>query len=197
MKASAPPLLPIFRSQGQADLLALLYLNPDSEYNLSELAALIGVSLRAVHHEVSRMVEAGLLEDRRQGTSRLVRATRDSLLTRPLTDLLAVTYGPLPVLTSTLAGLSGLEEAFIYGSWAARYAGEPGPPPGDVDVLVVGDVDPDELDDRARAAETVLRREVNARKIRRGDWEDRDDPFVATVRSRPLVPLAVNEGADV
>src|SRR5699024_3077911 len=141
---------------------------------------------------LDRLVRAGLLSDRRFGTSRLIRSVQDSLLTRPLTDLLAVTYGPLPVLTDALAGLDGVDEAFIYGSWASRYRGEAGSVPGDVDVLVVGNTDPDELDDRARAAEVVLRREVNIRTVRPGTWETNDDPFIRTVRSRPMVKLAVD-----
>lgn len=36
-----------------------------------------------------------------------------------------------------LAEVPGVDEAFIFGSWAARYHGEPGPPPGDVDIAVV------------------------------------------------------------
>ena len=30
-------------------------------------------------------------------------------------------------------------DIFIFGSWAARYRGEPGPPPNDIDVAVVSD----------------------------------------------------------
>lgn len=191
MKASAPWLLPIFRSQMQGELLSLLYLNPENEYSLTDLANATGVTVRAIHHEVSRLVTAGLLRDRRLGTSRLIQAVHDSLLTRPLTDLLAVTYGPLPVLTSTLANLAGLEQAFLYGSWAARYRGEPGAPPGDVDVLVVGDVDADLVDDLARATEGTLRREVNIHVVSRQAWEDSKDPFISTVRSRALVELSV------
>lgn len=192
MKASMPWLLPIFRSQTQGELLSLLYLNPDEEFSLTELAEKTGVTVRAVHHEVSRLVVAGILVDRRRGSSRLVRAAQGSLLTKPLTDLLAVTYGPLPVLTAAFTDLPGAEQVFIYGSWAARYSGEPGEAPGDVDVLVVGDADPDELDDRARSAETVLRREVNVRRVRRPVWEGSQDPFVSTLRARPLVELKVN-----
>jgi hypothetical protein len=118
---------------------------------------------------------------------------QDSLLTRPLTDLLAVTYGPLPVLTRSLAGLEGVDRAFIYGSWAARYSGEPGPVPADVDVVVIGDADPDELDERARAAETVLRRQVNVRRVRPATWDKQEDPFVMTVRARPLIELHIDD----
>jgi DNA-binding Lrp family transcriptional regulator len=195
MRTSPSPLLPLLRSRIQGDLLALVYLHPDEEYSITEAAHRIGASVKAVHQEVSRLVESGLLSDRRVGTSRLVRSVRDSLLTGPLTDLLAVTYGPLPVLTQSLAGLDGVDQAFIYGSWAARYAGEPGGVPADVDVVVIGDVDPDDLDERAREAEAVLRRQVNVRKVRPATWESQDDPFVATVRSRPLVELHIDAEA--
>ncbi|MDR3068687.1 MAG: hypothetical protein LBU50_04205, partial [Cellulomonas sp.] len=119
------------------------------------------------------------------------RAETDSLVYRPLADLLAVTYGPLPVLTAALAPVAGIEQAFIYGSWAARYSGQPGPPPGDVDVLVIGSADADELDDRAQQTRQTLRRDVSIRQLRPSTWEAGDDPFVATVRSRPLVELPV------
>jgi hypothetical protein len=189
MRTSSSPLLPLLRSRVQGDLLALVYLNPAEEYSITQMAHRIGASVKAVHQEVTRLVETGLLADRKLGTSRLVRSVQDSLLTRPLTDLLAVTYGPLPVLTRSLAGLDGVDQAFIYGSWAARYNGEPGPVPADVDVLVIGDVDPDDLDERAREAEAVLRREVNIRRLRLATWKNEDDPFVTTVRARPLVEL--------
>lgn len=191
MRTPPSPLLPILRSRIQGDVLALVYLNPDQEYSITDAAHRIGASVKSVHHEVSRLVESGLLADRKVGTSRLVRSAQDSLLTRPLTDLLAVTFGPLPVLTRSLAGLEGVNRAFIYGSWAARYNGEPGPVPADVDVLVIGDVDPDDVDERAREAEAVLRREVTIRRVRPATWESQEDPFVATVRGRPLVELHI------
>ncbi len=33
----------------------------------------------------------------------------------------------------------GVQEAFVFGSWAARYMGEPGAAPRDIDVVVIGD----------------------------------------------------------
>jgi hypothetical protein len=191
MRSQPPPLLPLLRSRVQGDLLALLYLQPEREFSLTEAAARIGASVKAVHQEASRLVDAGLLADRRVGNVRLLRATTDTPLTRPLTDLLAVTYGPLPVLTDALAVVPGVERAFIYGSWAARYRGEPGPVPNDVDVLVVGTVDPDELDEVARRAQQRLDRPVNLRRIRPATWDDPDpgDPFLSSLRQRPLVEL--------
>ena len=135
-------LLPLLRSRTQGDLLALTYLHPEREYTLTEAARLIGTSVKSVHTEADRLVQAGLLADRRVGVARLIRAETNTPLARPLTDLLAATYGPLPVLTDALREVRGVDRAYIYGSWAARYSGEAGPPPADVDVLVVGELIP-------------------------------------------------------
>lgn len=198
MRTPPSPLLPLLRSRAQGDLLALLYLHPEREYSLTETAALIGTSVKTVHTEASRLVAAGLVSDSRRGNVRLLRAVTGTPVSRPLTDLLAVTYGPLPVLTDLLAGTAGVSAAFIYGSWAARYLGEPGPVPHDIDVLVIGTADRDDLDEIARAAQDRLGRPVGIRRISPAAWTapDPDDPFLESVRQRPLVeiPLAGRDG---
>ncbi len=193
MRTQAPPLLPLLRSQAQGNLLALLYLHPDREYSLTEAAGLIGVSVKTVHAEASRLVAAGFIADSRRGNVRLLRAMTGTPVSLPLTDLLAVTYGPLPVLTDLLAAQAGVCAAFIYGSWAARYSGEPGPVPGDVDVLVVGTADRDDLDDVARAAQERLGRPVDIRRIAPAAWAGpaSSNAFIATIRQRPIIELPV------
>jgi hypothetical protein len=34
-------------------------------------------------------------------------------------------------------GVDDIDEVFIHGSWAARYHGEDGPPPHDLDIVIV------------------------------------------------------------
>jgi len=201
MRKSAPPLLAIFRTQLQGELLALVYLRPwDAPVSISDVARDLGAPISTVHREVSRLVDAGLLVETKSGRSRLIRSPDNDLVTRPLTELLAVTFGPLPVLTDLLGGVTGVADAYIYGSWAARYLGEPGPTPVDVDVLVIGDADADELDEIANQAGQRLRREVNIRRIRPSRWKHPgNDPFLASVKDRPLirlVPAAEDERAD-
>src|SRR5262245_57095439 len=193
MRTSAPSLLPLLRSRAQGDLLALLYLHPDRDYSLTEAADLIGVSVKTVHTEASRLVAAGFVSDSRRGNVRLLRAATGTPVSRPLTDLLAVTYGPLPVLTDLLAETRGVRAAYIYGSWAARYQGEPGPVPHDIDVLVVGNSDRDELDEIAGAATARRGRPVGIRRISRRAWHASplDDPVLTSVRQLPLVELPI------
>lgn len=188
-----PVLAPLLRSDAQGELLALLLLHPGQEYTLTEIARGIGVSLPTVHAEVARLVAAGLLADRRVGQARLVHAAEDHLLFRPLVELLELTYGPLAVMPDVLAGLPGVREAFMYGSWAARREGEPGAAPRDLDVLVVGSTPRDALVEAGEQAGRRLHREVNVTRISPKIWGAGEDPFVRTLKSRPLVPIVLDQ----
>lgn len=92
MRSPAPALMPIFRSQHQAELLAWLLLHPAQEYTLSDLAARLDVPLPTLHRESRRLVAAGLLLDRVVGRARLLRADPGNPATEPLTRLLELTF---------------------------------------------------------------------------------------------------------
>ncbi len=183
-------LLPLLRSSFQGELLAWLYLHPDGEFSATELASRFGVSQATASREADRLAGSGLILERRAGNLRLLRANVDTVVARPLTDLLAVTYGPTAILGELLGRVPKVDEAYVYGAWAARYRGEAGPVPRDVDVLVVGGADDDDLYEAARAAERRLGREVSIRRVTPGAWrKPTGDPFLESVRSRPLVRL--------
>jgi DNA-binding transcriptional ArsR family regulator len=86
--------LPALLPPHGVDLLALLYLHPEDEYSLSEAATAIGASLNTVHYETNKLFKGCLIRSRKRGNLRLIRAVTDSLLSRPLTDLPAVTAPP-------------------------------------------------------------------------------------------------------
>ncbi len=195
MRKSAPPLLAIFRTPLQGDVLARVYLSPsDARVSISDLARDLHRPIPSVHREVTRLVEAGLLTELRSGRNIMVGVPDDSLVTRPMTELLAVTFGPLPVLRDLVADTPGVEAAYIYGSWAARYVGEPGPTPVDVDVVLVGDLPMSAVDGIAEEAERRLRREVNIRRVSTDRWTDpAGNAFLTNIQQRPLVSLIAEE----
>jgi predicted nucleotidyltransferase len=194
-KSAPPPLLPLLRSRLQAEVLTLVLLNPDREWTLTELASRVGAAVSSVQREIVRAEGAGVMASRRVGRTRLVKAAR-SPLTGPLTELLLRSFGPRQVLADELACVPGIESAYLFGSWAARYAGQEGHPPADLDVLVIGTPDRDALDDAAQRAGARLAREVNV-TIRSADWwHSGDDGFHAEVTRRPLVPIPVPEGSS-
>ncbi|MGY1696822.1 helix-turn-helix domain-containing protein [Geodermatophilus sp. SYSU D00814] len=186
---TAPPLVaPLFRSDGQARLLAELFLSTEDELNLNELATRAGLAYGTVHREVRRLLEAGLLSERRVGQARFVRPNPGSPLTRPVRDLLLVSAGPVPLLAAELGAVAGVHAAFLYGSFAARMRGEPGEAPNDIDVMVVGTPDPMAVYEVCQRVGDQVGREVNA-TIMTPDELERHSGFLAQVRRSPVVPV--------
>lgn len=182
-------ILPIFRSEAQFRLLGELFLDPDREWSLTELAERIDALPSSVSRETDRLVEAGLLKDRRQGNVRLVSARLDTPVGEHLRGLLVRTYGPAPWITTSLASISGIERAWIFGSWAARATGESGPQPQDVDLLVIGEVDPLDVYDVAREGSRALGIDINPVVRTPAEWEHDETEFARHVRQGPLVDV--------
>jgi len=159
-----------------------LYLHPETEYGVSDLADRLGVPLSTLHREVARLDEAALIVSRRLGRNRLIRANLDHPVADSLARLLEITFGPRAVIAEEFA-ISGAEQVVIFGSWAARYAGEPGPPPHDIDVLVVGTVDRADVYEAADRAAARLGVEVNpvVRSVKQ--WTDPEDGLVRQIKA--------------
>jgi len=196
MRSKAPALLPVFRSQLQADILAALLLNPEREYSLTDLAKRFGAPLSTVHGEVKRLTDAGLLRRRNVGRSAMVQANAGNRLVEPLTELLFLSWGPLQVVADEFSELDGAERVLIFGSWAARYLQWHGPPPHDLDVLVVGHPARADVYDAADRAQERLGMPVNP-VIRPADaWRKAVDPLVQQIQSGPFVVVLVPDDAD-
>lgn len=194
MKTLAPQLTPFVRSDAVGAILAETLGHPDREFTLAELGRRTGASGPVVHREVGRLVDGDVLRDRQEGRNRLVRANQEHPLFALMRDLIAATYGPVPVLRELFEGLDGVDQIMIYGSWAARRAGESGAFPRDIDVLVVGDAPRKTLTALASEASDRLDVAVNVSRIAPDDWRaDAPSPFVATIRSRPVVDVMTGD----
>ncbi len=188
---SAPALAPLFRSQQQFRILAELFGSSD-ELSVGELARRAHVAQATASREVARLASHGLVITRSLGRNTLVTANWRLPWAKELRSILVQTVGILGRLGEALSGVSGVEEAFVFGSWAARYLGEPGPAPRDVDVLVVGQVTLRSVRQACSDVERELRVDVNPIVVDRRRWSEADpEPFVAEVKSRPLVPIAL------
>jgi DNA-binding transcriptional ArsR family regulator len=187
---SRSPLLPLFRSQTQIRVLTELFCGAEDELTVSELAERIELPLSSVAREVNRLADANILDVRRRGRSQFVSANRALPWAEPLTDLLDRTTGPAAAVAEAFSTLDGVFEVWIFGSWAARQRGEPGPAPHDIDVVVVGAVSPLAVSRAARTAERRTHVPVNAITVDPADWASPEaGSFLANVKAGPLVPV--------
>ena len=193
MKVAVPSLAPILRSDTQGRILARLFGDPEADYTLTDLADGAGTSFPTAQREVNRAEQAGIVTVRRVGQARLVRANTAHPLFPPLRQLVLATYGPPVVIARQFAGIDGVAAVILFGSWAARYAGEAGRAPNDIDVLVLGAADRDAVDDAADRAEQEIGLPVQATVRSLDQWRRARESFITEVRRRPLVPVLVDD----
>jgi hypothetical protein len=191
MKVPAPTLAPILRSDAQGRILARVLVDPEASYSLSDLVAWSRTSMPTVKREVDRAEQAGIVTTEKVGPTRLVRANVAHPLHDAVRRLLLATYGPPAVIAEEFDAIEQIEAVLLFGSWAARYLGDPGRAPNDIDVLVIGDADRDAVDDAAERAERRIGMPVHATVRTQAQWESRRESFVDDVRSRPVVVVLV------
>jgi predicted nucleotidyltransferase len=174
-------------------ILAELFGGSEAEVSVGELARRAGVAQATVSREVARLAQHQLVVTRHLGRNTLVAANWSLPWAKDLRSILVQTVGALGRLAEALAGVPGVESALVFGSWAARYAGEPGPPPRDIDVLVVGDADLRSLRRACRPVEEELRVEINPVTVQPAEWYDAGpSPFIAQIKSQPFVPIPLD-----
>lgn len=117
----------MLRSDQQLRILGVLFAQVGDELSIGDLAGEAGVAQATASREVARLEEHGLGPN------------WDLPWAPELRSILMQTVGVLGRLGDVFECERGIDSAFIFGSWAARYQGRERPFPRDVDVLVVGD----------------------------------------------------------
>ena len=150
-------LLTVIFPQARAETFRLLFADASRELHLRELVRQSGLTLGSIQAEVSKLLDAGLLLDRRDGNRRYVRANSAHPVFADLHNLVLKTAGLRDVLLEALAGLEGIRIALVFGSVAAgaEQAGS------DIDLLVIGEVGLRVVSPRLRIATERLGREIN------------------------------------
>ena len=161
---------------------------PATSSALPELAERADLAYPTAHREVARLIEAGILVERRVGRTRLIRGNPDSPFAAPLREILTVVSGPVVLLAEEFERIDGIDSAFLYGSFAARLRRVDGPSPHDIDVIVVGHPNVDAIYEACTRVEAAVHRPVNP-KILRAEELTAQSGFLDTVRSSPIVEV--------
>lgn len=187
MRTEPPALLPLFRSEMQVHLLALLLLQPEREWTLQGLAEALSAPQSSVHRELGRAEAAGIVQRDASARPHRFRAASEEPLNEPLTTLLERSVGVEQQLRRVLER-PDVAAAAIHGSWA----GGPRRPDSDIDVVVVGTADLRELRRAVRPIGKSAGRTIDLTVL--GDQEFRDlaargSSFARRVLDAPTRPL--------
>jgi predicted nucleotidyltransferase len=170
----------------RAEILRLLFSDPEKEFHLRELSRLSGLALRTIQQEVGKLARADLLVARRDGNRLYYRANTGHPIFPELQSIALKTTGLREQLITALDGVPGIEFAFVFGSSASGTAAAE----SDVDLLVVGKTGLRTLAPKLRPLTSQLGREINPHVLSRNTFISKvrtGDAFIRNVLKAPKI----------
>lgn len=139
------------------EVLGLLMSTPGQELHTREIARRVKADAHPVQRALERLMGAGLLESRRLGNLRLWSVAEESALVPAVREVVRRTMGVAERLRQKLAKMSGVQLAFLFGSYASG-RDKLG---SDIDLFLVGSPDWRDLSKELAALTSELGREIN------------------------------------
>jgi predicted nucleotidyltransferase len=176
------------RSKGRQRLLAYYFTNPTARHHLRDLAQRLSIDPSNLSKELARLEREGLFRSEVSGRQKYFRFNRDYPLFAEVRGIVAKTVGAVPLIAQSFKKIAGLEEAYLYGSFARNQQDTA----SDIDVLLIGAPRSEALAETVGKLERQLGREVNYTVLTRKEFESRHarkDAFLENVWHNKRVSL--------
>ena len=145
----------LLRSNAEVKVLGVVLFSDG--LHLREIARRAGVSSSEAKRELDILVSAGVLRAEKKGNLSLFHIENACPFLEELKGIYSKTEGVFAQLKKGLKKIKGIEYAFIFGSFAREEFREK----SDVDLMVVGTPDMNELNERIMHIEKEVSREIN------------------------------------
>lgn len=182
----------LITSKARLALVMLFVTHPDERFYQKQLIRDLGLSSSLVQLELRKLEGIGLLASSRESNTRYFQVNRDFPIYPELKSIIFKTVGLADFLRESLDEIGEIEVALIYGSVAKNVEDMR----SDVDLLVIGDVDLDALNESVDAAERAIGREINPTAYSREEWADRvriGQAFATDILAGPRILLIGDE----
>ncbi len=182
----------------QQRVLGLLFGQPERRFQSAELIRLAGSGTGAVHRQLQRLENAGLVTVSREGNLKYYAARKDAPVFPELHGLVVKTVGLVAPLRAALAEVADeIHFAFVFGSVAKgrERAGS------DIDLLVVTEnLAYADIYSALAVAERTLGRTINPTVFTPAEWKrkrTRQDSFATRITAQPrLVIIGSDDAAE-
>ena len=144
----------IITSKTRINILMRLFLNPDQQAYLRELSREFSASPSVIKEELSNLSESGLLNQKRNGRQILYSANTKHPLFPELHSMVRKALGMEQILDSIISRLGSLKLALLIDDYAE------GRDTGIIDLVLVGDVDRENLQDLVEKTERYINRKI-------------------------------------
>jgi len=139
-------------------LLSLLYCHADESFYLMQLVRAAGVGKGTIQRELKLLTEVGIIHREKIGRQVFYRANNQCSIYEELRNMIIKTMGYVDVLKADLAPImEDIKVAFIYGSVARANEYKD----SDVDILIIGNIDYEDVVSAFKSSSLKLKREIN------------------------------------
>ena len=144
----------LISSKTRIKLLVRLFFNPQTRSYLRELAKEFGVSTNAVREELNQLKKTKLLKTKKSGRQVFYSANTEHSLFPELRSMVSKVMGIDQVIEGIVNRLGDLKKAYLIDDYAE------GKDTGIIDLVLIGNIDPVQLDDLIRKTEKYIKRKI-------------------------------------
>ena|ERR1022692_2609606 len=157
------------QSKVRQRLLRYYFTNPTAHLHVRDLAQRLDVDPSNLSKELRHLESEGLFSSEISGRQKYFRLNRKYPLLAEVRRIVEKTIGTTPLLAEALGRIDGIQEAYLYGSFARNQQDVA----SDIDVIVIGNPKGDLLAEAIRALEKQLGREINYTVLARKEFDSR------------------------
>jgi predicted nucleotidyltransferase len=159
------------RSKARRKLLAYYFTNQGARHHLRGLGEQLQVDPSNLSKEMRKLEREGLFRAEVSGRQKYFRLNRSYPLFKEVRGIVEKTIGAASLLAEALKNVDGIDEAYLYGSFARNQQDAA----SDIDVLVIGTPRGDLLAETVRKLERQLAREINYTVLAVKEFKSRQD----------------------
>ena len=165
-------------SPNQQVLLTLFISNPFQEYHLHEIGRILGKKPGVFQKALNALEKENILKSQMRGNQRIVSLNKQYPLLKEITKIIQKTVGVEALLKEVVGKESGIQTAFIFGSYAKdKMRSE-----SDIDLIFVGEKEAqDVILEAIEKIEKQIQREINPKLYSPREYakkKKQQDPFL-------------------
>lgn len=182
----------ITKSKIRQALLALFFTNPSQKYYLRELQRMLGYSAGSIRRELLKFQKDDLFNTQKTANLLYYSLNTNHPLFEELKSIVSKTVGVEGSLRKELLAIKQIKLSFIYGSFASKRHKAA----SDIDLMIIGNPDTTELNEKIGRLEKKLKREINTTLYA---WEEyhakkiAESGFILDLLKNPKIMIIGNE----
>jgi len=181
----------ITNSKTRKAIFQLYFSHPEKKYYLRELERILNLPVQNIRRELMSLEKSGVFQREKMGNQVYYFLNTKSPIFKELRGVVSKTIGIENNLKRILLDMDNIKFAFIFGS----FANETEDAMSDIDLMIVGDIDENDLIGKISALETKIEREINYHIFGETEFKKRlreGDAFLKGISSKPTIFLIGN-----